>query len=301
MNVNILYISLISFIQKTEFGFRQILDFAVIFVLVFLLLSLIKKTRATVVLVGVVFLGIVYGASIVLNLPVAQAVFRSFFSIFFIILAIVFQKELRRFFGFLGAIGATGKIQLPTDDSIKTIVRSAEKMAAGKIGALIIFPGQENIERHLDGGVRLNGHISEQLILSIFDDTSPGHDGAVVINKDLVRRFGVHLPLSENAEATRSMGTRHRAALGLADASDALCIVVSEEKGSISVAHNKKIFTVNNAQELEENLRDFMEELSPDINLSYFQTWFAKNYGTMLYSLLAAIITWLIFSSQIGS
>lgn len=299
MNFGDLYYSLFSFTQKTDFGFRHLLDFVVIFVLIFLLLSLIKKTRATVVLVGIALLGVIYGASAALSLPIAQAILKSFFSVFLIILAVVFQKEFRRFFGFLGVIGTGGRIQLPTDDSLKTIIKSVEKMAADKIGALIIFPGKENIERHLDGGVRLNGHISQQLILSIFDSTSPGHDGAVVINKDLVRRFGVHLPLSENAEATKNLGTRHRAALGLAEASDALCVVVSEETGFISVAHNKKIFTVGGAQELEKSLRVFMGEIAPDLNLSAFRLWLAKNAKTLAYSFLLTIIVWLFFGYQL--
>lgn len=250
------------------------------------------------VLLGFAFLGIIYELSNALNLQSTQAILKSFFSAFLIIFAIVFQKELRRFFGFLGAISTGGKIQPPSENSLKIITKAVEKMAQNKIGALIVFPGRENIERHLEGGVRLNGHLSFQLILSIFDSASPGHDGAVVINKDQVRRFGVHLPLSENAEAIKGMGTRHRAALGLSESSDALCLVVSEEKGTISIAHNKKIFKVKSNEELEKALGEFLEEITPPLNLSYLQKWLTKNAWVLTFSFLLAIVVWVFFTVQ---
>jgi uncharacterized protein (TIGR00159 family) len=291
-------VSLISFIQKTEFGFRHVLDFIVIFVLVFLLVSLIKKTRATIILIGIISLSLVYFFSITLNLATTKAVLQSFFSAFLIIFTILFQRELRRFFGFLGSVATGGKIQPPSDSSLKAIIRATQKMADNKTGALIVFPGQENIERLLEGGIKLNGHISYQLIQSIFDSTSPGHDGALVISKDLVRRFGVHLPLSENPEASKNLGTRHRAALGLAESSDALCIVVSEEKGTISIAHNKKLFAIKSEEELEKILQRFTDRISPTLNLGTFQRWLVKNAKTLTYSLLITIVVWVFFTVQ---
>lgn len=298
MNVNNLYLSIFSFVQKTEFGFRHILDFIVIFVLVFLLVSLIRKTRATIILIGLMFLSLIYFLSIALKLTVARTVLQSFFGAFLIIFTIIFQRELRRFLGFLGSVATGGKIQPPSDDSLRAIIKATQKMAENKMGALIVFPGQENIERLLEGGVKLNGHISYQLIHSIFDSTSPGHDGALVINKDLARRFGVHLPLSENPEASKGLGTRHRAALGLAESSDALCIVVSEEKGTISIAHNKKLFVVKDEEELEKILQKFITKTSQPLNLSSFQLWFTKNAKSLAYSVLITIVVWIFFTIQ---
>lgn len=298
MNIGNLFISFISFIQKTDFGFRHVLDFIVIFVLVFLLVSLIKKTRATIILIGIISLSLVYFFSITLNLATTRAVLQSFFSAFLIIFTILFQRELRRFFGFLGSVATGGKIQPPSDDSLRAIIRATQKMADNKTGALIVFPGQENIERLLEGGIKLNGHISFQLIQSIFDSTSPGHDGALVINKDLIRRFGVHLPLSDNPEASKNLGTRHRAALGLAESSDALCVVVSEEKGTISIAHNKKLFAIKSEEELEKILQKFTDRISPTLNLGTFQKWATKNSKSLAYSVLITAVVWIFFTIQ---
>ncbi len=298
MNLSILYHSLFSFIQKSEFGFRHLLDFFVIFVLLFMLLTLLKKTRATAIAMGVLLLGSVYGLSLVLDLPLTKTVFNYLFGTLLIVLAVVFQRELRRFFEYLGFMGMKNRTQPPTDGSIKIITQAVEQMAKNKTGALIIFPGKENIERHTEGGVRLNGLISSQLILSIFDSTSPGHDGAVIIDKDKIKKFSVHLPLAENIEAVRGFGTRHRAALGLTEVTDALCLVVSEERGIISIAHNKKIFAIKDAAELEKVLRSFIEEISPLININAHKKWLAKNSKTLGVSFLVASIVWLVFTYQ---
>jgi len=298
MNVGNLFISFISFLQQTDFGFRHVLDFIVIFVLVFLLVSLIRKTRATIILIGLMFLSLIYFLSIILNLVIAKTVLQSFFGAFLIIFTIIFQRELRRFLGFLGSVATGGKIQPPSDNSLRAIIKATQKMAENKTGALIVFPGQENIERLLDGGIKLNGHISYQLIQSIFDSASPGHDGALVINKDLVRRFGVHLPLSENPEASKGLGTRHRAALGLAESSDALCIVVSEEKGTISIAYNKKLFVVRDEEELEKTLQKFINKTSAPLNLGTFQVWVTKNSKSLAYSVLITAVVWVFFTIQ---
>jgi len=126
------------------------------------------------------------------------------------------------------------------------------------VGALVILPGREPMDRHLDGGVHLDGRLSEELVLSLFDPQTPGHDGAVLVQANRLLRFGVHLPLSTDWDRLGGGGTRHAAALGLAERCDALCLVVSEERGEVSVAHGGEIRVVSSPDELARALRDFI-------------------------------------------
>jgi len=131
-------------------------------------------------------------------------------------------------------------------------------LANAKTGALIVLQGDEAIESFLENGIFLGGKVSRELLLSIFDTSSPGHDGAVIITGDRVKMFGAHLPLARKAEATKNFGTRHRAALGLAERSDALVIAVSEEKGTVSLAENGEIKAINDENELAFRIHDFL-------------------------------------------
>jgi hypothetical protein len=134
---------------------------------------------------------------------------------------------------------------------------------ADRTGALIVLPGREPIERHVAGGIPLDGRISEPLLLSLFDPSSPGHDGAVTVEGDRVTRFAVHLPLSTDAAQLAGSGTRHAAALGLAERSDALCLVVSEERGVVSVARDGRLARLPGAEALAGELRRFLARRDP--------------------------------------
>ncbi len=141
----------------------------------------------------------------------------------------------------------------------------AQRLARTRNGALIILPGRESLERHLEGGVPLDGQLSEPLLLSLFDPHSPGHDGAAVVEGNKVTRFAVRLPLSSAEEQLREVGTRHAAALGLSERCDALVIVVSEERGAISVAQGGTLRRLVGSQELGSRLAHFHEEVSPSL------------------------------------
>lgn len=287
-----------NFIRNISLNYRDVLDILIISFLIYSVITLFKKTRSIPILLGILSLAIIYLISIILKLPITQAIFKPFFGFFFIILTIIFQKELRRFFELMGFSGFKRKFMPTPDNLLKTITNSVKHLAEKRMGAIIVFPGKENLERHIEGGHTLNGKISEALLLSIFDPSSAGHDGAVIIENDKVRKFAVHLPMAEHIEAVRSFGTRHRAALGLAEISDALCIIISEERGTISIAHNKVFTILNNINELEIALRKFREELSPKVSFASYKNWLIKNWHASAISLIIAFIIWTIFSSQ---
>jgi hypothetical protein len=140
------------------------------------------------------------------------------------------------------------------------LVRTCFALARAKVGALIVLPGKEPLTRHMEGGVALDGQLSESLLASLFDPGSDGHDGAVVVVGDRVTRFACHLPLSTDWATLGSGGTRHAAALGLSERCDALSLVVSEERGTVSMAYGGELHTIADADTMMRVLRSFLAE-----------------------------------------
>lgn len=286
-----------NFFQKINFGYNDIIDIVVVSFLIFLLLVLLKKTRALPVLFGIAFLGVIYGLSIVLKLHLTQTIFTTILGVSLIIVAIVFQKEIKRLFEIVGNISLRTP-QSPLEEMIKTIVRAVNHFSENKVGALIVFAGRENIERHLGGGIVLDGRVSYPLLLSIFSSVTPGHDGAIIIEGDTIKKFGVHLPLSENSRVTRKYGTRHRAAIGISEYTDALSIVVSEEKGTISMTHNQKMYVIKSTGKLERELKGFLERKFPEKRGSFYNNWIKNNFKLLLSSFAFSVVFWTIFTYQ---
>lgn len=163
-----------------------------------------------------------------------------------IVIVIIFQEELRYFFEQVASWSLNREIfgvkkKVLADEDIETLSRAVKDFAREGIGALIVVQGKDIIVRHLEGGHDLNGELSGPLLESIFDPHSCGHDGAVVIAGKTVTKFACHLPLSKNFDKLKKHGTRHAAALGLSELTDALCLVVSEEYGTISVVRKGNI------------------------------------------------------------
>jgi hypothetical protein len=184
----------------------------------------------------------------------------------------------------------------PPSDTTDILVRTIADLVRDKIGALIVIRGKDPLERHITGGILLDGKLSVPLLRSIFEPHSPGHDGAVLIDKDRLLRFAAHLPLSKDLSQLANVGTRHSAALGLAELCDALCVVVSEERGTVSVARNSKLRKLNELQELSVVVQDFFSEKfpPPERHKASWQlvrkNWLAKTAATAL-----AIGLWYLF------
>jgi uncharacterized protein (TIGR00159 family) len=283
------------------FQVKDLIDLLIITALMYVLLRLLKETHSTSVVVGVVMIASLYGLATVFHLQLTTIILKSFFSTFLVILAVVFQRELRRFFSFFSFFRFTQVRRTPSMEVITIVAASMFELVQRRLGALVVFPGQEAISRHMEGGYELKGEVSAPLILSIFDETSPGHDGAVVIQDNLLKIFGVHLPLAENLEKVKGYGLRHRAALGLAERSDALVLVVSQEKGQVSVAHNGKVSKVAGEQELVEILDAFYKEKFPHASSLYIGSWLKKNGKLLLSAFLIAFLTLIAVRLQIAS
>jgi len=247
-------------------GFADVVDILVVAVLLYTATAWLKQTRAAFIIRGIFILAAIYIVARYLDLQLTAWIFQGFFAIFLIIIVVIFQEELRQIFERI-AVWSLAPKDGPAlrSEAADVLVGTLADLAKEKIGALIVIQGKDPIARHIMGGIELEGKISEPLLKSIFDPHSPGHDGAVIVDHDHISRFAAHLPLSKDFKQLANVGTRHSAALGLAELSDALCIAVSEERGKISVARDGRLRQVDNMQELGSLLQTFLQEKYPSV------------------------------------
>ena len=183
---------------------------------------------------------------------------------------------------------------------MEILARTLGDLARAKIGALVVIRGKDSIARHLDGGEEVKGLLSEPLLKSIFDPHSIGHDGAVVIDGHLIDKLGCHLPLSTNFEKLPRSGTRHAAAVGLSERSDALGLVVSEERGTISIARHGDLRAVSTPAELADILEAFYDEIAPKPEMRTWIGFLRRNYREKVVSFGLAVALWIVvgYSTQ---
>jgi diadenylate cyclase len=238
-------------------------DVAVVTVAVLVLLRTLRSSRARLALVGVSVVGLINLAARQIGLPLTAWFFQGLFLVSAVVLVLAFQDDLKRFFERVAVLGLRRRSASPEEGPLEVVVRASFGLAAARRGALIVLPGRDPVDTHLVGGFPLEGTVSEPLLLSLFDPHSPGHDGAAVVESSRVRRFAVHLPLSSDYAELGLRGTRHAAALGLSERSDALCIAVSEERGTVSVARAGSLRQAEDPDALRRALRAFVDETRP--------------------------------------
>jgi len=280
---------------------QDILDMAIIAGMIFALLMWFKTRASRFVLIGILLLGGVYLAARFFQLYLTVIVLQGFFAILLFVLVVIFQEDLRGFFERIAMLGQLGKQAPPLSRLQKTaniISETAGNLAKKRIGALLVIQGNDPLDRHLNGGVPLNGAASEPLLESLFDPHSPGHDGAAVLKDDRVAMFGCHLPLSVNTARHGNMGLRHTAALGLTERSDALCVVVSEERGSISVSEGKTLSVVPGASALHEILEKHYAKYRPAPKKRPLRAWLSENTKEKVIAVGLACLLWAAFGYQ---
>ncbi len=241
-------------------GIGDLIDVALVAALLYALLLALRGARGHLALLGIAMLGVVYLLAQAFELALTAALFRAFFAVSVLVLVVVFQREIRQFFERVAVVGLGGRAVRLAAAPLETLVSVVRELAETRRGALIVLPARDPIEGHLAGGIPLDGALSWPLLVALADPHSPGHDGAIVIEGERVRRFATHLPLSTNFEQLGLRGTRHAAALGLAERTDALCIVVSEERGTVSVARRGELRELAQAAELARVLAEFAGE-----------------------------------------
>lgn len=227
--------------QFRLFDWTSILDVVVVAVVIYQLLMLIKGTRAVQLLKGILVLLIVSNGADFLHLGTIRWLLDKVWQMMFIALPVVFQPELRRALEQLGRGKFFARHPLTLGNEAlerltEEMVRCTQVLSKNRIGALIVLERETGVQDFVETGIKIDGMVSSEFLVNIFIPNTPLHDGAVIIRGDRVAAAGCFLPLSENPNIQKELGTRHRAAIGLTEVSDALTIVVSEETGAISVA-----------------------------------------------------------------
>lgn len=225
-------------IIPTMNSLRNVIDIALVFIIVYVVLKLFRGTRAVPTVVGMVILAVLYWFAVTQELSTLEFVLRYAVGFIGIAIIVLFQSEIRQ-----ALIYFANRFRFPIlkkhrgqfgGSVYDEIVLAATTLASEKTGALIVIERNVGLRNFIDAGVQLDARISYDLLVSIFNPSTPLHDGAVVIQRERIAAASVFLPLTKNPEISRELGTRHRAAIGITEGSDAISLVVSEETGLIT-------------------------------------------------------------------
>lgn len=221
---------------------QDFIDFLLVWAMAYRVLLLTKKSGAAQILSGIGFLAFAYMGSIWLELVTFNYVLDKIFSNLFLVVVILFQGEIRRALALIGSNPFfAGSSRVDEGQLIEELISGLTVLCEKGYGALIVIEREIALEYFVEPGVSLNASLSAELLQSLFHPTSPLHDGAVIIQKGQVHSAGSFLPLSKNSEIEKTLGTRHRAAMGLTEETDAVVLVVSEESRSIGLAQGGEI------------------------------------------------------------
>src|SRR5438552_9526905 len=239
-----LFHQLVTIVEKV--GPVEVVDVLLVAFILYQLLRLVRGTQAIQLIVGLAVLVMVGVAASALNLILLSWLFRNAAPFIVIAIIVLFQPELRRILDQVGRIGHLGRPLGAFGDplrsrSIQEVIRAVERLSARRTGGLIAFEREVGLEDYAATGVRINGEVSSEFLQAIFFPNSPLHDGAVIIRGNQILAAGCLLPLPEEGTVRERLGTRHRPAIGLSRASDALIMGISEETGAISVVEEGKI------------------------------------------------------------
>ena len=244
---------------------RDLVDIALVTIAIYWLLLLIRGTRAIQILVGLIVLFAVFLASEIFQLVTVNALMETFLGSAVIIMVVLFQHDIRRALarvgrGFFPSVSAQEASQILED-----VVRAAQTLAQRTVGALIVLERDNHLDDQMETGTEVDATVSKELLISLFMPYSPLHDGAAVIQSGRIAHAGCILPLTLREDLPEGVGTRHRAAVGITEETDALVIVVSEETGSISVVLGGEMVQGIDAPRLRVTLREILSGERTDL------------------------------------
>jgi len=224
-----------------NFRLLDLVDIGIIAFLIYRIIDLIRGTRAVQMLIGLAVVFLTYLSSQVFQLYTLNWVLDNFLSSILLVIVVIFQNDIRRALAQVGSGPFFARERRMQSQDLEEIVRAAVVLASKRIGALIVIEREVGLSEYMEIGTRLDARISKELINSIFVPSSPIHDGALVIQKGRITAAGCFLPLTSNPYVSKALGTRHRAAIGITEETDAVVIVVSEEEGKISLVRGGRI------------------------------------------------------------
>ena len=216
-------------------------DILIITSLIYWLINQIRGTRAVQMLIGMLMVAALFSASQYFELYTLSWILSNFLSSILLVIVILFQSDIRRALTRVGRGTLFGGDRQRRNEMIEEVARAAVLLATKLVGAIIAFEREVGLSEYLEAGTPLDARVSRELLVSIFLPSSPIHDGAVVVRRGRITSAGCFLPLTTSAVVSRSLGSRHRAAIGLTEETDAAVIVVSEEEGQISLVREGRI------------------------------------------------------------
>jgi uncharacterized protein (TIGR00159 family) len=244
----------------TQFRWIDALDILIVTFAIYQIILALRGTRAFQMLLGLALLYLASRVSLRLGLVTVNWALSNLLAVWFLCIIILFQPELRRA---LASVGRRGSLlrafsRYQEAHMIDEVVRAVTSLAAKKIGAIIVVERDSRLTDSMDSGTTLDALVSRRMLESIFYPYSPLHDGAVIISRDRIVAAACFLPLSINPELPRDLGTRHRAAVGITEESDAIAIVISEETGMISLVAGGEILRNLDASTLRQRLSELL-------------------------------------------
>ncbi|MCI7085633.1 MAG: diadenylate cyclase CdaA [bacterium] len=276
-----LFLNILSVFNTIQI--KDILDIIVIAIIIFSLFQLVRQTRAEQLLKGVIVLLLLYFIANIFGLTMLSTLLMTFFQSAVVLIAIVFQPEIRkaleklgrskmgrRYIGFLSSKYKDDEESVKVKNALVNICDAAALFSRSKTGALIVFERTTKLSDIASSGTVVNARTSVALLGNMFFNKAPLHDGAVIIRDGVVYAAGCILPLTENKSVDINLGTRHRAALGISEQSDCVALVVSEETGNISLAVDGKLTRDYTRETLYEKLEDLLIESDELTKKSFF-------------------------------
>lgn len=254
----------------SQIGLQDILDIAAVSIVLYWILLLIRGTRAIQMVFGLVVLGGGYILAQAAELTTFGWILENFLGSIVIVIVILFQDEIRRALALVGSNPLTGSNPGEQRHLIEELVKTAGALSSKRIGALIVIERNTGLKNYIEKGTAIEGTVSKDLLMSIFMPFSPIHDGAVIIGGGRIAAAQCFLPLTVNPRLEKVLGTRHRAALGLTEETDALVIILSEETGKISMACEGKLYS---RLEMDELRRMLERMLAGDENTQTSNWW----------------------------
>jgi len=245
----------------------DLIDILVVTVLLYNLLLLIRGTRAVQMLIGLLLIVGVYQVAKLARLRTLETIIENFFLFLPFAIIVLFQDQIRKGLANIGRnplFGRGGRAQARS--GFNDVVLAATTLGSRRIGALIVFERQEGLRNFVENGIQLDARISFDLLVNIFTPDTPLHDGAVIIVNERIAAASCFLPLSANPELSREIGSRHRAALGISEETDAVSIVVSEETGHLSLAIDGRLERDLDPKALQVALEQYLSIVAPTEN-----------------------------------
>jgi diadenylate cyclase len=249
-----------AFLVGIEFGWWDVLDILIVAFIIYELLQFIRGTHAVQMAMGALLLVVLYWVSKLFDLETVNWMLRTFMPYLVFGVIVVFQAEIRKVLAHLGKTPLLGAFTAERgEEVVEEMVLAATALASQRTGALIVIEREMGLRSFIETGIALDAYVTYDLLISIFNPGTPLHDGAVIVQGNRIAAAACFLPLTVNPELSRQLGSRHRAAIGVTEDTDALAVVVSEETGTVSLMAGGRIRRGLDGKDLKQALLDALE------------------------------------------